>query len=74
MPHLITRWNYDFDAPEFISTDGVFWTLHLDKAQAFHTFEAACRALPIFNGRGIVTALSEAIKAEKSLLAKKRSR
>ena len=49
----LRRWNSSFEVPEYAATNGVDYTLHLDKAQRFATFEEACKALTWFFGASV---------------------
>jgi hypothetical protein len=50
--YLVARFNADFNCPEFLDRTGVFWTLHVDKAQAL-TFDQAARALGWYPEAGV---------------------
>jgi len=41
--YAVAKFDYDFNCPSYLSTNGVDFTLHPDKAQRFDTFEAALR-------------------------------
>ena len=41
--NVISRWNFVFNCPEFLAANGHDFTLHLDKAMSFETFEGAAR-------------------------------
>ena len=57
--YLVARFNRDFQCPEFLDTTGVFWTLHVDKAQAL-TFEQACRACRQWHPEAAVRSVADA--------------
>ena len=52
--YVISRWNNDFGCTEFLSTNGVHFTLHLDKTQKYNNIETAARWA---TGRAVVSPL-----------------
>ncbi len=68
----LRRWNHAFEAPEYASKNGVDWTLHLEKAQAFETFDRACRSLVWFPDAGACG--GEEVARQERLVAEQAAR
>ncbi len=65
----LRRFNHHFNAPSYVRENGEF-TLHLDKARSFGTFDEACDSLRDFPGTCVVD--PDEVRRMEKILAKQR--